>query len=395
MPSIVDMFEVMQRLESKALHVNPPSCVKVRNRNASCSRCADACPSGCINLHDNQIDIDSELCMECGACAAACPSNAIRFLRPSDEELDAALEKSLEISGGCAVAVCGRVSAHKMANVDVVAGVPCLSRIDVASLLNVCAQGAQEVLLVDKGCSTCKYKKTVPGTDAVIDEANALLEAWGSSARVRRSQEVPDFAKAVDRQQATGGVSRRGFFTGVKSSMKGFAAETAKVTIENELGIKQDVETLRSMLKVDADGTMPHVQVARHDLVMESLFELGDPVKQGSFETRMWGDVRLDASLCDNCGVCATFCTTGALSKVFELDQAEAAPKKLAVKKKKKMEHMEFRLADCVQCGLCEDVCLKKALVVGKEAEFQRVLEFEPVVFKGEKEKPMRFGFRR
>lgn len=395
MPSIVDMFEVMQRLETKALHVNPPSCVKVRNRHATCSRCADACPSGCINVQNNEIAIDTELCMECGACAAACPSNAIRFLKPSDEELDASLERSLGASGECAVVVCGRVSAHKLANVDVVASVPCLSRIDVASLLGICAKGAREVLLLDKGCDTCKYKKTVANTDAIIAEANALLEAWGSSARVRRGQEVPGFAKAVDREQGTGGVSRRGFFTGVKSSMKGFAAETAKVTIENELGIKQNVETLRSMLKVGPDGTMPHVEAARHDAVMESLFELGGPIAEGSFKTRLWGNLHFDAESCNNCGVCATFCTTGALSKVFEAEPENTNPKKVVAKKKKKLDHMEFRLADCVQCGLCQDVCLKKAITIGNEVEFERVLEFEPIELRGEKEKPNKFGFRR
>ena len=50
MPSVMDMVEIMERLESKALHVDPAHCVKIRNRNASCSRCADACPSGAIAL---------------------------------------------------------------------------------------------------------------------------------------------------------------------------------------------------------------------------------------------------------------------------------------------------------------------------------------------------------
>ena len=53
MPSVMDMVEIMERLESKALHIDSPHCVRVRNRNASCSSCVDVCPSGAIALQGN------------------------------------------------------------------------------------------------------------------------------------------------------------------------------------------------------------------------------------------------------------------------------------------------------------------------------------------------------
>lgn len=391
MPSLVDMVEILQRLESKSLHVDAPHCAKVRNRNASCARCADACPSGAISLHDNVIDIDAELCMSCGACAAACPTSAIRFMRPTDEELAVALGTSCEALGGHVVVVCARVAAHKEANVDVVATVPCLSRMDVAALVGACAQGAVDVTLVDRNCSTCKYRKTQAGIDETVREANQLLEAWGQEARVKRACGVPEAARATDTSQGTDGVSRRGFFTDVKSSMKGFAGTAVTVTIENELGIKKDEATLRSMLKVGDDGNLPRVAAERHDELMESLYELGEAQAGAAIETRLWGEARLESELCDNCGVCVTFCPTGALSKVFA-SEPEKPARKTTAKKKPEIDHLEFRLADCVQCRLCEDACIRKAIKISSHIACEDILEFEPKELRGTRPRASKFG---
>jgi len=40
-----------------------------------------------------------------------------------------------------------------------------------------------------------------------------------------------------------------------------------------------------------------------------------------------------------------------------------------------------------VQCRLCEDVCIRKAVKVGCDVEAERILEFEPVTFKGSKKR--------
>lgn len=383
MPSIMDMVEVMERLESKALHVRAQNCCKVRNRNAACSRCADACPSGAITLRGNTIDIDAQRCLGCGACAAACPTSAIAFQKPTDADLHAAMDASKEALGGTAVVVCARVEAHKKADMGSVASVPCLARMDVSSLVGACARGASEVILVGHDCATCKYRKTVEGFMNTMREANALLETWQSPARVSYAEEVPACAQAQSAEASSGGVSRRGFFSGLRTSAKDLAAETAKVTLENELGIKKESETLRSMLKVDDAGNMPRISAVHHDDLMESLFEMGEPVAGAELETTQWGSMTFDAEVCDNCGVCATFCSTGALEKVF------GEPVR---KKKPPVVGLEFRLADCVQCRLCESACIRRAIRIESTVSCDRILEFEPVELRGTREKHK--GFR-
>lgn len=390
MPSIIDMVEIMQRMESKVLHVSPANCSKVRNRNASCSRCADACPSGSITLHDNVIDIDSELCMECGACAAACPTSTIAFLKPTDDELAAALDASAAALDGQAVVTCARVSAHREANVDVVCEVQCLARMDASSLLGAFARGAKSVTLVGHHCENCKYRKTQAQVDATISEVNMLMDVWGSSARAQRAECVPQPAQAQSVDQGTGGVSRRGFFSEMKTNVKGMATEAATVTIEKELGIKHDTQSLRSMLKVGGDGNLPRIEPVHHDAIMESLYELGEAQRDELIEVSHWGDVRLESEKCDNCGVCATFCPAGALSKVYEVDEKASKNKNKATAK---ISGMEFRLADCLQCRLCQDVCMKRAITVHSAVSTSRIMEFEPVEMRGTKKKMTRFGF--
>ena len=50
MPSTQTYIELFERLRSVHLHVDARRCLAVRNRNTTCNRCANACPSGCITV---------------------------------------------------------------------------------------------------------------------------------------------------------------------------------------------------------------------------------------------------------------------------------------------------------------------------------------------------------
>ena len=64
-----NLMELFEKLESQNITVHQNRCVTVRNRNASCMRCAEACTSGCISYDDNTIIIAPEKCVGCGTCA--------------------------------------------------------------------------------------------------------------------------------------------------------------------------------------------------------------------------------------------------------------------------------------------------------------------------------------
>ena len=383
MASLVDMVEMMERLESKALHINPVSCVKVRNRNASCTRCADACPSGAISIDKNVIDIEKNKCIACGTCSVVCPTDAIVFKKPEVDELREEIRRSAKLLDGTAVVVCERAISHGVANMDVCAGVPCLSCVDMSVLVDVAAHGADTIALVDADCKTCKLRKGVAHLDGVIEEAKELLEAWDKPVRFICGKEVPRLAQPWDSQQMRGGVSRRGFFTDMKSQAKNAASEAFSATMEVEMGIKKAPETLQSMLKAGNSGHLTQVNVPTHESMMDNLFEIGEPRPGTVIRSSHWGDLEFTPENCNLCGMCAMFCPSGALMRVV----AEPEGKIVGFKKPRveKLDAIEFRLADCVQCGLCEDVCMSKALKVVDIVNAEDIMEFEPRELKGTK----------
>ena len=75
--------------------------------------------------------------------------------------------------------------------------------------------------------------------------------------------------------------------------------------------------------------------------------------------TRLFGEVTVDETACDLCGICMTFCPTGALSGVanepvnsFVMLNRDIAPK----------GELSFRANDCMACQLCTDICPHDAL---------------------------------
>src|SRR5699024_27792 len=105
--SLIDgVLALLGGIESDAIAVHEERCISVRNRNADCLRCAEACTSGALSLRGNELVVEPERCIGCGTCATACPACAIELRNPTDEELTAQLKRSIVATKGHPVIVC-------------------------------------------------------------------------------------------------------------------------------------------------------------------------------------------------------------------------------------------------------------------------------------------------
>ena len=364
MPNLADIVEMAEALESKAVLVASERCVAVRNRHSSCKKCVQACPVDAVSVGGNEVSLDSGACVACGACTTVCPTEALIPLDPLDGDLAASIAAATEAAEGMAVFACARIAARRLGDPDKHATVPCLARMEESVLLALAARGVQDVVLVDGNCATCKYRACVPGIEATVESANTLLATQGSDVRVRRASACPDEVLAPDAQKSFA-ASRRGLFTwagGTAKSAAKTAAEKTVAKVLNDAGQKK--ATLRDRLHM-ADGALPHFEAKRRMSVLDSMDALGESVVP-TLETRLFGSVEIDAEKCSSCFMCTVFCPTGALVKSDEKPEDGTG------------SYLEFSAADCVQCNLCADACLKKCLTVSHTVSTEELFDFEP-----------------
>ncbi len=362
MPNLIDIVEVAEALESKAVFLAPDRCTVVRNRHSSCRKCSDACPTDAVGAVDNVLSLDSELCVACGACTVVCPTEALIPLQPLDEDLAVAVANAVVAVGGRAVFACARIASKHLGDPSKFAEVPCLARMEESVLLELAARDVRDILLVDGTCSTCKFRANVPGIDATVASANQLLAAQGSDIRVERASAFPDDVLLEDKRSLLG-ASRRGFFSQAKGTALTAAEKTVEVAFIKKGGAA--AQTLRERLRMSDAGTLPQFNPVRRMHVLDAMDSLGPSVVP-EIDTRLFGSVQIDAEACSSCGMCAVFCPTGALKK------SDLVPEE------GEGSFLEFSASDCVQCNLCADACLKSCLEVSSVVSTDELFDFEP-----------------
>lgn len=145
--NILGLFE---KLESQSLAVQPSRCVVVRNRNATCRRCAEACPTGAISVEGNDLAVAPERCVGCGTCATVCPTAALEARKPDDKDLLRAAAAALQANDGVAVIAEEAMLAAAADKYDPakVAAVKSLGRVDESLIAVLVAGGASSIVLV-------------------------------------------------------------------------------------------------------------------------------------------------------------------------------------------------------------------------------------------------------
>ena len=380
----------LQALQSDHVHVCQERCLLVRNRNAECLRCAQACTSGCISYNEQtkMIDIDQARCVGCGTCATACPTCALEARDPNDTELLACLQGALNASASKRVAiVCEKAG---IAQNECTVRLTCLGRIDESALLQLAAWGAREVTLTCGACNACEHKPGRTVVEEVCESANTLLGLWdgtmhvelkevgpaaeptGLPAQETRADRTATHGKIaqVDQQIQTACADRTATQSAIEqvnqliqSADAGKVAEHDTATRDgarpnlsaeardDKAAATDQVYRPLKRLKVMADGTLPHFVPDRRERLLDALADLGEgPMdSQAMARTRLWGHVVIDTDKCTSCRMCATFCPTGAIVKFDAPDGTFG---------------IDHYAADCVKCLCCQTICRSQAIVV-------------------------------
>lgn len=350
MPSISNMIDLIGRLESPAITVHQERCVLVRNRNAECLRCAEACTTGCISYDGERLAISPEPCIGCATCATACPTCALEAHRPNDDELLRQCAAASSAAEGVACLACSQLLERARGRYDVEKVVPvkCLGLVEESLIVSLAARGVEEIVLVGGGCEQCAHARGWDVAQQVCDTARQLLQAWDASARVRIARKLPAAVRAhgavFDKER------RAAFERGGREAARTGAVMTS-VAVTEALGAPQRVEAARGLMKVMEDGTLPHFVPDRRERLLDALAELGEP-QDVMVDTRLWGHVVIDEGRCSSCQMCATFCPTGAIAKFRDDDGTFG------------IEHYP---GDCVKCRSCAAICPQDALVLSEE----------------------------
>lgn len=398
MDNILGLFE---KLESQSLAVEPHRCVVVRNRNARCRRCAEACPAGAIAVEGNDLVVAPERCVGCGICATVCPTAALEPKKPGDKELLRAAVAAMQANDGVVVIMDAVMQAaaegkYDSAKVTVVKN---LGRVDESLIAVLVAGGATSIVLVAGPVEDASVKESAPvgigdkvmegaasddgqggsptndvasTQDAAIadaaeaaeaapdrvaelvrDTAALLLEVWGSDVPVKLTTKLPRSVRQTEPAEFDAG--RRGFFATMRDEARSAAAITAEHVVREKLGADEPEEP--KFAKVTDDGTLPHFLPERRGRLLLALSNLGEPADV-MIDTRLLGHVIIDEGKCISCQMCATFCPTEAIRKFGDAETAPDTGKPFGI------DHFTGR---CVQCRCCEDICPTGALALSTD----------------------------
>lgn len=379
-------------VDSAAIRVHRERCAKVRNRNVDCLKCAAACTSGCISLVEGELVIDADQCVGCGACATVCPTCALESLNPSDAQLKHACVTAAR-DGEVVIACSQALAALDGLLVEgSCADVVCAGRVDESLLVGLAAEGAARVTVLCGQCDRCAQRHGRATAELVAETTRLVLNAWGNTlevavtdvppARLVRPDAAPHAALqardayfAVERactpirSEVAGDpdgdqapveaasaspaapMSDSASDAAVPASLSSPEAEAADVTAGPGLRFYWNSGHSRKVsrsMHVMKDGTLPHFLPDRRERLLDALAQLGEPVEP-RLECRLWGAVVIDATKCESCRMCATFCPTGAITKFDEDDGTMG---------------VTHTPADCVKCGSCQDICPADAITL-------------------------------
>lgn len=311
------------------LNIQVDMCCRYRSSVSTCSCCMDNCPMNSITVTEKGIDIST--CLECGICAAVCPTGALTWKRPSPKDMLAQAERTVAEQGHLYIYCSHSSFPEKKASG---LKVPCLAAIpwEIWAALLI-SMPSFSVYLPAALCEHCP----VTGGESLWQEQIRKAEKYCG----KKVERFSDKAKMIqDAQKLPFDPGRRQFFSTLMREMK----QTEREVVREFLGGISQIPVLPHSRNDEKQGIL--LQLLYHYQELQQKITVKLPVVQDQ---------------CDVCGACAILCPTQALARVEHDSHAS----------------LSLHPAQCVGCGLCEDVCWEKLIKLKEfpaESLFQKEL---------------------
>lgn len=394
---------LVDALSSKSVEINQSHCVCVRNRNATCHACVQSCPKQALTVENNHISLDQNACTHCGSCANVCPTQAIsscslphiewalllQALSDSSRNDPDSNHQQQSVNETPQLWICCK--EHPLANDNLkhLHVLPCLAHLDEVHYLLAAYYGIS-LHILHNDCSQCQNAPVEPLIRETLMSAKGIAQHWHIPYSWNLSQETTKLDSSYPTQYDVGGYSRRGFFTSIRQSMEQFGITVVDTALESTFTQNNHVPTLAEQLN-QAPGKLAIFYPQRNTALLNILFDAAQgntshkvpqsTLSQDDFSSRFWGNASIDSS-CQNCGICAQFCPTGALTYKGKHPQSPMFRTALGVSKLNREAsngpNHEFRCSDCIQCHLCEDLCPAQAIHITSQIKDNDLFDLEP-----------------
>lgn len=297
-----NLERLLKVIDPAPLMIDHQACLAARHRRSSCRACIETCPDQALTLENGKVAVDIGKCSRCGLCAAPCPTAAVT-LRGVDEE-----------------SVVSAAYVHCSKAEGIGTQLPCLGYLTADHLL---AMGLrhERVELTRGDCDGCRWSQGGAMAEKAVQTARETLTAVGSSHTIHVGTHGAEGAQS----QA---ISRRELFKRLR---------VESVQVARQLGPESEVNHAKLPARLPAKRSRWLRRISPDGVVPETVMPAG-----------AW-KARTVTERCNGCGICVSFCPTGALAQ-----QGQEGDWILT-----------HQPAACVGCDTCEALCPTRA--VGEE----------------------------
>lgn len=320
--------------------VNSSRCLRCNmERDDTCSRCLDVCPTHAITIHKKSVNISEDSCRKCGLCEAVCPTDAFSTRRHMAKQLYDNIARVASAYEDCYI-TCTRALKRLPKPNEIC--LPCVGMISRDLWFAILVDYTNVSVYLPLGiCDRCR---TTTGEEFYSD-AISTAEEWAKASvglEVDEKDLTHEYTREYKRSQfmssaihATENLVTRNSRTlagaqavAQKISDHAKRLDTLQKNLEEAVGAKstQNRQRFLTQGRKLAMGALQHDPDLAKDITLE--FPVADPDKCTScgdcakacithaIDIDDSGRVHVQDPYCVNCGACVVVCEEGALAMV-------------------------------------------------------------------------------